>query len=127
MALVAIIITLALLQYSVFAMLVGKARGTYEVKAPAISGHPVFERHYRVQMNTLEQLIIFIPAILIFAHFGDAMIAAVLGAVFLVGRSLFARAYVSDPAKRSLGFMLSFLPTMILLFGGLTYAVMAAM
>ena len=127
MALVALIITLALLQYSVFAMLVGKARGTYEVKAPAISGHPVFERHYRVQMNTLEQLIIFIPAILIFAHFGDAMIAAVLGAVFLVGRSLFARAYVSDPAKRSLGFMLSFLPTMILLFGGLTYAVMAAM
>ena len=98
MELVAIVISLALLQYSVFGMLVGKARGTYEIKAPAISGHPIFERYYRVHMNTLEQLTVFIPAILIFGYFGNAAVAAGLGLVFLVGRVMFLLGYVKDPA-----------------------------
>jgi uncharacterized MAPEG superfamily protein len=123
MAPVAIIIVLALLQYIYFSLQVGKARGTYEVSAPAVSGHPIFERHYRVQMNTLEQLIVFIPAVFLFGYYGNAMVAAALGAVYLVGRFLFASSYVADPAKRSLGFMLSFLPTVVLLVGGLVQAV----
>lgn len=123
MAPVAIIVVLALLQYSYFSLQVGKARGTYEVSAPAVSGHPVFERYYRVQMNTLEQLIVFIPAVFLFGYYGHALVAAALGAVYLVGRSLFARSYVADPAKRSLGFMLSYLPTLVLLIGGLVQAV----
>lgn len=127
MALVAIVIALALLQYSVFAMLVGKARGTYEVKAPAISGHPVFERYYRVHVNTLEQLMVFIPSILIFGYFGNATIAAGLGVVFLIGRLLFLLAYVKDPSKRSLGFVVGYLPTMILLIGGLISAIRVAL
>lgn len=123
MAPVAIIVVLALLQYIYFSLQVGKARGTYEVGAPAVSGHPIFERHYRVQMNTLEQLIVFIPAVFLFGYYGNAMVAAALGAVYLVGRLLFASSYVADPAKRSLGFMLSFLPTVVLLVGGLVQAV----
>lgn len=123
MAPVAIIVVLALLQYIYFSLQVGKARGTYEVSAPAVSGHPIFERHYRVQMNTLEQLIVFIPAVFLFGYYGNAMVAAALGAVYLVGRLLFAGSYVADPAKRSLGFMLSFLPTVVLLVGGLVQAV----
>ena len=123
MAPVAIIVVLALLQYIYFSLQVGKARGTYEVSAPAVSGHPIFERHYRVQMNTLEQLIVFIPAVFLFGYYGSAMVAAALGAVYLVGRFLFASSYVADPAKRSLGFMLSFLPTVVLLVGGLVQAV----
>lgn len=123
MAPVAIIVVLALLQYIYFSLQVGKARGTYEVSAPAVSGHPIFERHYRVQMNTLEQLIAFIPAVFLFGYYGNAMVAAALGAVYLVGRFLFASSYVADPAKRSLGFMLSFLPTVVLLVGGLLQAV----
>ena len=123
MAPVAIIVVLALLQYIYFSLQVGKARGTYEVSAPAVSGHPIFERHYRVQMNTLEALIVFIPAIFLFGYYGNAMVAAALGAVYLVGRFLFASSYVADPAKRSLGFMLSFLPTVVLLVGGLVQAV----
>lgn len=122
MAPVAIIVVLALLQYIYFSLQVGKARGTYEVSAPAVSGHPIFERHYRVQMNTLEQLIVFIPAVFLFGYYGNAMVAAALGAVYLVGRFLFASSYVADPAKRSLGFMLSFLPTVVLLVGGLVQA-----
>lgn len=123
MAPIAIIVNLALLQYIYFSLQVGKARGTYEVSAPAVSGHPIFERHYRVQMNTLEQLIVFIPAVFLFGYYGNAMVAAALGAVYLVGRFLFASSYVADPAKRSLGFMLSFLPTVVLLVGGLVQAV----
>lgn len=123
MAPVAIIVVLALLQYIYFSLQVGKARGTYEVSAPAVSGHPIFERHYRVQMNTLEQLIVFIPAVFLFGYYGNAMVAAALGAVYLVGRFLFASSYVAEPAKRSLGFMLSFLPTVVLLVGGLLQAV----
>lgn len=123
MAPVAIIVVLALLQYIYFSLQVGKARGTYEVSAPVVSGHPIFERHYRVQMNTLEQLIVFIPAVFLFGYYGNAMVAAALGAVYLVGRFLFASSYVADPAKRSLGFMLSFLPTVVLLVGGLVQAV----
>ena len=123
MAPVAIIVVLALLQYIYFSLQVGKARGTYEVGAPAVSGHPIFERHYRVQMNTLEQLIVFIPAVFLFGYYGNAMVASALGAVYLVGRFLFASSYVADPAKRSLGFMLSFLPTVVLLVGGLVQAV----
>ena len=123
MAPVAIIVVLALLQYIYFSLQVGKARGTCEVSAPAVSGHPIFERHYRVQMNTLEQLIVFIPAVFLFGYYGNAMVAAALGAVYLVGRFLFASSYVADPAKRSLGFMLSFLPTVVLLVGGLVQAV----
>ena len=123
MAPVAIIVVLALLQYIYFSLQVGKARGTYVVSAPAVSGHPIFERHYRVQMNTLEQLIVFIPAVFLFGYYGNAMVAAALGAVYLVGRFLFASSYVADPAKRSLGFMLSFLPTVVLLVGGLLQAV----
>jgi len=126
MELVAIVISLALLQYSVFGMLVGKARGTYEIKAPAISGHPIFERYYRVQMNTLEQLTVFIPAILIFGYFGNAAIAAGLGVVFLVGRVMFLVGYVKDPAKRGPGFLTGYIPTVILLIGGLVYAVQTA-
>lgn len=123
MAPVAIIVVLALIQYIYFSLQVGKARGTYEVSAPAVSGHPIFERHYRVQMNTLEQLIVFIPAVFLFGYYGNAMVAAALGAVYLLGRFLFASSYVADPAKRSLGFMLSFLPTVVLLVGGLVQAV----
>jgi uncharacterized MAPEG superfamily protein len=74
-------------------------------------------------MNTLEQLIVFIPAVFLFGYYGNAMVAAALGAVYLVGRFLFASSYVADPAKRSLGFMLSFLPTVVLLVGGLVQAV----
>ncbi|OGT70413.1 MAG: hypothetical protein A3H44_07795 [Gammaproteobacteria bacterium RIFCSPLOWO2_02_FULL_57_10] len=115
---VAIVIVLALLQYFVFGLLVGKARGEYKVAAPAITGHPVFERYYRVHQNTLEMLVIFIPAIVLFGYWIRPDLGAGIGAVYLVGRIVYLRAYVSDPGTRSLGFGLSILPTLILLIGG---------
>tara|TARA_R110002049_G_scaffold180351_1_gene347365 strand:+ start:301 stop:684 length:384 start_codon:yes stop_codon:yes gene_type:complete len=125
MEFVAIVIVLALVQYFVFGMLVGKARGTYEVHAPAISGHPVFERYYRVHQNTLEMIVMFIPAIVLFSYLVRPDIAAAIGAVYLVGRVIYLRAYVADPAKRGLGFMVSMLPVLVLLLGSGVAAVIS--
>ncbi|HEX9208655.1 MAG TPA: MAPEG family protein [Steroidobacteraceae bacterium] len=116
---VALVGLLALLQYLVFGMLVGRARGKYHVKAPAIAGHEVFERYFRVQQNTLELLVVFLPALWLFALYASAMWAAILGVVYLVGRVLYFRGYVADPAKREIGFGLSFLPILGLVIGAL--------
>jgi uncharacterized MAPEG superfamily protein len=118
MDLVAVVAALALVEYAVFTMLAGQARGRHGVAAPAITGHPVFERYLRVQANTIEQLVIFLPALFLFAHYVSAPVAAALGVVFVVGRALYARAYVVDPARRGPGFALSFLSNAVLLLGG---------
>ena len=123
MAYVDMIATLALLQFFVFGWLVGRARGRYGVKAPAVTGHEMFERAFRVQMNTLEMLIMFIPALYLGAKYWSVAIAAGLGAVYLIGRIIFAVTYLSNPAKRSLGFVLSVVPSLILLFAGLIGAI----
>jgi glutathione S-transferase len=125
MEFVAIVIVLALVQYFVFGMLVGKARGTYEVHAPAMSGHPVFERYYRVHQNTLEMLVMFIPSIVLFSYLVRPDIAAAIGAIYLIGRIIYLRAYVSDPSKRGLGFMVSMLPVLVLLLGSGVAAVIS--
>lgn len=114
-----LVIGLALLEFFLFGVAVGRARVRYRIHAPATTGHEVFERYFRVQMNTLEQLVIFIPAILLFARYGNAAVAAGLGAVFLLGRALYFVRYVADPRKREVGFALSILPTAILLVGGI--------
>lgn len=117
MDLVALVLALALLQYIVFAVLVGRARGTYGVKAPAVTGHEVFERYFRVQQNTLELLVIFVPAVWLFGQYVSATLASILGAVYLVGRVLYLRSYVADPARRGAGFGLSMLPIMAMVIG----------
>ncbi|MFK7887859.1 MAG: MAPEG family protein [Gammaproteobacteria bacterium] len=120
---VAIVTALILLQYFYFSISVGAARGRTGVSAPATSGHPEFDRYFRVQQNTLEQLIIVLPSLWLFGTYVDARIAAGLGLVFIVGRFIFARAYVNDPAKRTIGFVTGFFATAILLLGGLGGAV----
>lgn len=119
MELVAIVVALALLEYMFFALQVGRGRGKYGVAAPAISGHPTFERLYRVQLNTLEQLIVFVPAVWLFATFVSAPTAAAVGLVFVVGRALYYSGYVKDPAKRGPGFLLGFVANVVLVLGSL--------
>jgi len=122
MAYVLIIIVLALLQFVFFGYVVARARVRYGVKAPAVTGHEQFERYFRVQMNTLEQLVLFIPAIWLFAQFVDPLWAAALGCVYLIGRSLYFFSYVKNPASRAAGFALSMLPTLLMLAGVLWQA-----
>jgi glutathione S-transferase len=95
------------------------------VKAPAITGNEIFERVFRVQQNTLEQLITFVPGIYLFSHYYNPKVAAALGVVYLIGRELYAFTYVKDPAKRDVGFGMTFIPVVILVLGGLFGAVRA--
>tara|TARA_R110002072_G_scaffold170552_2_gene324230 strand:- start:172900 stop:173283 length:384 start_codon:yes stop_codon:yes gene_type:complete len=125
MAWVIIVVALALIQYTVFGAMVGKARGTYKVDAPAVHGDPIFERYYRVHMNTLESLIMFLPAIFMFATYVNAEIAAGLGVIFIIGRQIYARAYIKDPGSRGVGFMLTLLPSAIMAIGSLIGAAMS--
>jgi uncharacterized membrane protein YecN with MAPEG domain len=122
---VAIVTAVALLQFFWFGWQVGVARGKYNIAAPAISGNDMFERHFRVQMNTQEQLLIFLPALWIFASFISPLWAAVLGAIFVVGRAVYATTYVRDPKSRSIGFALTALPNLLMLLGILIWAVWA--
>ncbi len=119
MAYVDIVTALAVLQFIVFGFRVGGARGRYGVKAPAVTGNETFERYFRVQQNTLEQLIVFLPGLYLFSHYFSPLVAAALGLVYLIGREVYAFSYAKDPAKRGLGYGLSFLPTLILILGGL--------
>jgi hypothetical protein len=124
MAYVDIVTALAVIQFIIFGIKVGAARGKYGVKAPATSGNEIFERHFRVQQNTLEQLIGLIPGIYLFSRYFNPLWAAALGAVYLIGREVYAATYVRNPAKRGPGYGLTFLPVMILLVGGLLGAVL---
>jgi uncharacterized MAPEG superfamily protein len=125
MTLVYIVMGLALVQFLFFGYAVGAARGRYGVKAPATTGNEHFERYFRVQMNTLELLVVLVPALPMFAWFVSARWGAALGALYLVGRSLYYYTYVRDPAKRSLGYTLSLLPVAALLLGGIGGAIAA--
>ena len=120
---VAIVTVAALLQFFWFGWQVGVARGKYNIAAPAVSGNEMFERVFRVHMNTQEQLVVFLPALWIFASFISPLWAAVLGAIFIVGRAVYARTYVKDPKSRSPGFALTALPVLALLVGILIWAI----
>jgi uncharacterized MAPEG superfamily protein len=125
MALIGIVIGLALLEYTATVYLCGQARARYGIAAPSTTGDPTFERYFRVQQNTMEQLILFLPAILLFGRYVDETIGASLGLVFILGRALYARAYYRDPAARGLGFGLTALSNLVLALGGLIGALVA--
>jgi glutathione S-transferase len=100
----ALVTCLAILFYFLTGVQVAKARASFGIKAPAISGNPDFERVFRVQMNTLEWLPIFLPALWLFAiYIGDA-IAATLGLVWIAGRILYMSGYSKAAQKRGPGF-----------------------
>ena len=126
MHLIAIVIALALLEYVYITFQVGQGRGKYGVPAPAISGDPTFERLYRVQMNTVEQLVIFLPAIVFFGLYVSEPIGALIGLVFVLGRAVYFAGYVKAAEKRGTGFLITFAANMVLVLGGLIGAAMQA-
>jgi uncharacterized MAPEG superfamily protein len=122
---VVIVTILALVQYMYFGIQVGGARQKSGIKAPATSGDPQFERVNRVHQNTLEQLMVLIPALWIYAHYVNPLWGAGMGVVYLIGRVIYSFAYTKDPSSRSLGFMLSFLPGAVMSVWVLVVAILS--
>jgi glutathione S-transferase len=125
MSLVHLVIALALGEFLAFGWAVGQARERYKVPAPATTGDATFERYFRVQMNTLEQLVIFLPSIVMFAHYWGPRVAAALGALFVIGRAIYFFGYTRAPERRHVGFLVSAVPNLALLVGALVGVIRA--
>ena len=120
-----VVMGLALMQFVYFGIAVGGARGRFGVAAPATTGNETFERYFRVQMNTLELIVVLLPAMALYGYYISSTWATGLGGVYLVGRFLYFFSYVKDPKKRTIGFSLSMLPIMVMLVGGTGAAAIA--
>ena len=114
-----LIVLLALLQYLVFTGRVGLARGKYKVDAPACEGDENWNRLFRVQQNTLEQLIIFIPACYAFSFYLGELWVLLPGFVFILGRFIYSSEYIKDPKSRTPGMALTLLSNVVLVLGAL--------
>jgi glutathione S-transferase len=121
-----VVAVLAVLQFFLFGILVGRARKRHGVSAPATSGHELFERAFRVHVNTLEQLVGFLPALLIASVYWPDAVVAGAGTVYLAGRFLYRHLYLTDPARRRAGFLMTVIPTFVLLGASLVGAVSRA-
>jgi glutathione S-transferase len=119
-----IVTVLMLFVYVFMANRVGRWRGKYEIKAPATSGHPLFERAFRVHANTVEQMWMFLPLLWLATFFfrGPVWLPAAFGLVFVIGRIVFMEGYMKDPEKRLPGIgigMLGILGLLVLTIIGL--------
>ena len=114
----ALITIFAILMYVSTGLMVARARAKYGVTAPAITGNADFERVFRVQMNTLEWMPIFLPTLWLFAIYVSDIWAAALGAIWIVGRVIYMRAYAAA-AKRAPGFITQAVACLVLLTGAL--------
>jgi glutathione S-transferase len=100
----ALVTCLSIALYFFTSIRVAKARAAFDIKAPAITGDPGFERVFRVQMNTLEWMPIFLPSLWLFAIYISDPIAALIGLVWIVGRILYMTGYSQAAEKRRRGF-----------------------
>ncbi len=127
MELPALVTLVALLEYMFFTLRTGLGRGKYGVDAPATSGNEQWERLFRVQQNTLEQLMVFLPALWIFSTFVSPTIGAGVGVLFLIGRPIYFVSYTKNPASRATGFLMGLFSSVVLVLGGIGGLVMAMM
>ena len=103
-----VVLLAVLLQFGTM-WVVGHARGKYGIKAPATTGHPAFERAYRVQINTLEAVLLFLPTLWLATRYGYSGWAGVAGLVWVAGRVWYALGYLKDAARRGGGYLLGML------------------
>ena len=113
----AIVTIIAVLFYYYTGLRVGAMRGKHKIDAPAMTGHPEMDRAVRVQMNTLEQLVVFLPLLWLATLYFHALawLPAVTGLVWVIGRAIYMTGYMADPSKRSTGFLIATFATLVLL------------
>ena len=114
-----LIVLLALLQYVWFTVRVGISRGKYNVNAPACEGDEAWNRLFRVQQNTMEQLIVFVPATYAFTYYLSELWVLIPGLAFLIGRFLYSIEYLKDPKSRTPGMAITLLANVVLVLGAL--------
>ena len=117
MAWLYLVLALAVLFYAATGWQVSRMRRKHRILAPACLGHPEFERAFRVQQNTLEQLVPFLPMAYFFAQLVSPPGAALLGLVWILGRILYMHGYLNDPAKRGPGMVVTAFATAMLTLG----------
>jgi glutathione S-transferase len=115
----ALVTLLAVMFYFYTGFRVASARAKYRIQAPATTGHPDFDRVFRVQMNTLEWMPIFLPALWLFATYVSDVAAAVIGLVWIGGRSIYMIDYETAAAKRGRGFAIQTVASAVLWIGAL--------
>lgn len=116
---VSIVVMLALLQFVYFSVEVGRARGRFNVQVPATSGNEGFERYFRAQQNTVEQLLVFLPAVYACGFYASEALATVLGLLFVLGRMLYFRGYTDPEKNRAPGFVLGLLANVVMILATL--------
>ena len=114
-----VIILIALLQFIFFTGRAGFRRVKYDVQAPKTVGNEIWERIFRVQQNTMEQLVIFIPGMVIFSMYVSHTWVLLPGILFVIGRQIYSHLYIKNPESRGLGMVLSFFSNAALVLGGL--------
>lgn len=115
----ALVTVLSLVVYFVMAGKVGQARGKFGIQAPATTGNPEFERIFRVHQNTMESMVMFLPALWLFSAYVSDAYAALLGLVWIVGRIAYARAYYREAGARGPGTLISLGAVVVLVLGAL--------
>lgn len=113
----AVVTILAILLYFYMGIRVGQMRGKHNVKAPAMTGHPEFERAFRVHYNTLEALPVFFALLWLATVYFRTIgwLPGLLGVLWIVGRFLYMTGYMADPEKRGMGFGISAVAQLALL------------
>jgi glutathione S-transferase len=120
---IVLVTLLALLFYFFTGLNAARTRGKHSIPAPAMSGHPEVERALRVQGNSLEWIVIFLPALWLWAVYLDPRIGALLGLVWILGRVLYQTGYMKEASKRSTGFLIQLVAVFILWLGAVVGAV----
>src|SRR5258708_14498949 len=115
---------LAIAFYFFLATQVARARIKFDVKHPATTGHPDLERVYRVHINTLEWLPIFLVPLWLFAIYLSDVGAAAVGVVWIVGRVFYFLGYRTAVEKRVPGFLIQALACAVLFVGAVVGVVM---
>lgn len=123
MEFITVIVMLALVEYLYFGAAVSRARVRHSINAPATSGEELFERFFRAHQNTLEQLVVFIPAIYAAGYYANELFAVAVGVIFLIGRAIYFRSYISEPGSRGAGMIISTAACVVLVVSGLIGAV----
>lgn len=122
---VVIITALALIQFVFFGIQVGRTRGKAGIKAPVMTGTPELDRMFRVHMNTMEQMVLFVPTLWLYAHYVNPLWGAGFGVVYLIGRFVYRAAYLKDPGGRTPGYAMTFLPSAVMLVWVLIVAIIS--